>query len=88
MRWDDVVELAPAFAGELDIELIEEMRLLVIGGTVFLGRAVVEDALARGHAVTVFHRGLHGRRCSGGRDADRRPHAATSPRWRAASGTR
>ena len=37
------------------------MRLLVIGGTVFLGRAVVEAALARGHAVTVFHRGQHGR---------------------------
>jgi nucleoside-diphosphate-sugar epimerase len=36
------------------------MRLLVIGGTVFLGRHVVETALARGHAVTVFHRGLHG----------------------------
>ena len=42
-----------------EIELIEEMRLLVIGGTVFLGRAVVADALARGHAVTIFHRGLH-----------------------------
>jgi len=28
---------------------------------VFLGRHVVADALARGHAVTVFHRGLHGR---------------------------
>ena len=24
MRWDDVVELAPAFAGALDIELLEE----------------------------------------------------------------
>jgi nucleoside-diphosphate-sugar epimerase len=35
------------------------MRLLVIGGTVFVGRAVVADALARGHAVTIFHRGLH-----------------------------
>lgn len=33
------------------------MRLLVIGGTVFVGRAVVEEALARGHEVTVFHRG-------------------------------
>jgi 2'-hydroxyisoflavone reductase len=37
------------------------MRLLVIGGTVFVGRAVVEAALARGDEVTVFHRGLHGR---------------------------
>jgi 2'-hydroxyisoflavone reductase len=35
------------------------MRLLVIGGTVFLGRAVVAAALDRGHAVTLFHRGLH-----------------------------
>jgi 2'-hydroxyisoflavone reductase len=36
------------------------VRLLVIGGTVFLGRHVVAIALARGHAVSVFHRGLHG----------------------------
>jgi 2'-hydroxyisoflavone reductase len=33
------------------------MRLLVLGGTVFLGRAVVEAALARGHEVTTFTRG-------------------------------
>jgi nucleoside-diphosphate-sugar epimerase len=37
------------------------VRLLVIGGTVFLGRALVEAALARGDAVTYFHRGRHGR---------------------------
>jgi 2'-hydroxyisoflavone reductase len=37
------------------------MRLLVIGGTVFVGRAVVEAALGRGDEVTVFHRGHHGR---------------------------
>jgi 2'-hydroxyisoflavone reductase len=36
------------------------MRLLVIGGTVFVGRAVVERALARGDEVTLFHRGEHG----------------------------
>src|SRR5205085_10021529 len=36
------------------------VRLLVIGGTVFLGRAVAEAALARGHVVTLFHRGRHG----------------------------
>lgn len=35
------------------------MRLLVLGGTEFVGRAVVEDALARGWQVTVFHRGRH-----------------------------
>ena len=36
------------------------MRVLVIGGTVFVGRAVVEAALARGDEVTIFHRGRHG----------------------------
>jgi 2'-hydroxyisoflavone reductase len=33
------------------------MRLLVLGGTQFLGRHVVEAALERGHAVTLFNRG-------------------------------
>jgi 2'-hydroxyisoflavone reductase len=33
------------------------MRLLILGGTVFLGRHVVTDALERGHDVTLFHRG-------------------------------
>ncbi|HVF06478.1 MAG TPA: NAD-dependent epimerase/dehydratase family protein [Frankiaceae bacterium] len=36
------------------------MDLLVLGGTVFVGRAIVDAALARGHRVTVFHRGQHG----------------------------
>lgn len=36
------------------------MDLLVLGGTVFVGRAIVDAALARGHRVTVFHRGEHG----------------------------
>jgi 2'-hydroxyisoflavone reductase len=35
------------------------VRLLILGGTVFLGRAVVADAVARGHDVTIFHRGTH-----------------------------
>ncbi|HEX3267758.1 MAG TPA: hypothetical protein VHQ98_07240 [Gaiellaceae bacterium] len=33
------------------------MRLLVLGGTKFLGRAAVESALERGHEVTLFNRG-------------------------------
>jgi 2'-hydroxyisoflavone reductase len=33
------------------------MKLLVLGGTQFLGRATVESALARGHEVTLFNRG-------------------------------
>src|SRR5712692_2186983 len=33
------------------------MKLLVLGGTRFLGRSAVESALARGHEVTLFNRG-------------------------------
>ncbi len=34
------------------------MRLLVLGGTQFVGRAVVHSALAEGHTVTLLNRGL------------------------------
>ncbi len=33
------------------------MRVLVIGGTRFIGRATVPELLRRGHDVTIFHRG-------------------------------
>lgn len=36
------------------------MRILVLGGTVFLSRAVAEVALAAGHAVTCVSRGISG----------------------------
>jgi 2'-hydroxyisoflavone reductase len=35
------------------------MKLLILGGTIFLGRALAEDALKRGHTVTLFNRGQH-----------------------------
>lgn len=35
------------------------MRLLIIGGTIFLGRHIVEAALAQGHTITLFNRGQH-----------------------------
>ncbi|MFI0737561.1 NAD-dependent epimerase/dehydratase family protein [Streptomyces sp. NPDC021100] len=35
------------------------MRLLILGGTEFVGRALTDEALARGWEVTVFHRGRH-----------------------------
>ena len=53
------------------------MRILMLGGTGFVGRAVVEDALARGHDVTIFSRGRSGAalfpqvpRLVGDRDSD------------------
>ena len=53
------------------------MRLLVLGGTVFVGRHVVETALAAGHEVSIFTRGQHGpdlfpdvERLRGDRDGD------------------
>jgi 2'-hydroxyisoflavone reductase len=53
------------------------MRVLVLGGTVFVGRHIVEAALAAGHQVTLFNRGRQGpglfpqaERLVGDRDAD------------------
>jgi nucleoside-diphosphate-sugar epimerase len=45
--------------------MVSTMRLLVLGGTRFVGRAVVEAALARGHEVTTFNRGRSGRDIDG-----------------------
>jgi nucleoside-diphosphate-sugar epimerase len=36
------------------------MRTLILGGTIFLGRHVAAEALARGHELTLFTRGRHG----------------------------
>lgn len=36
------------------------MRILVIGGTQFVGRHIVEAAIGRGHDITLFHRGVTG----------------------------
>ncbi|HEU0303348.1 MAG TPA: SDR family oxidoreductase [Gaiellaceae bacterium] len=36
------------------------MKILVLGGTRFLGRAIVESALEQGHEPTLFNRGLTG----------------------------
>jgi 2'-hydroxyisoflavone reductase len=36
------------------------MRMLVLGGTRFVGRAIVDQAVSRGHDVTTFTRGRHG----------------------------
>jgi 2'-hydroxyisoflavone reductase len=36
------------------------MRILVLGGTRFVGPAIVDQAVSRGHDVTTFTRGQHG----------------------------
>lgn len=35
------------------------MNILILGGTVFLGRHLVKSSLSRGHSVTLFNRGQH-----------------------------
>ncbi len=37
----------------------EHLKLLIIGGTMFVGRHLVDAALAQGHEVTLFNRGQH-----------------------------
>ena len=55
---------------------VARMRLLVLGGTSFVGRAIVAEVLRRGAMVTLFSRGRTGsdlfpqaERCRGDRDA-------------------
>jgi len=57
------------------------MKLLVLGGTVFLGRHIVAAAQAAGHRVTLFNRGRHPdvfpavEQLTGDRDGDLAPLA-------------
>lgn len=37
----------------------EAMKVLMLGGTRFIGRRSVELAIERGYEVTVVHRGVH-----------------------------
>ena len=62
------------------------MRILIIGGTVFVGRHIAEAAIAAGHDVTLFHRGRTGAdlfpsatHLTGDRDADLT--ALSTGRW-------
>ncbi len=44
--------------GTENVKVGKKHRLLVLGGTKFVGRALVEAALDRGYEVTLFNRGL------------------------------
>lgn len=48
----------PALVPGLSHGSITPKRILVIGGTVFLGPAIVQAALNAGHTVTLFNRGV------------------------------
>jgi len=43
--------------GVLAAHKAKPMRILILGGTAFLGPQIVEAALARGHVLTLFNRG-------------------------------
>lgn len=60
-----------------DNKAAKKQRILILGGTGFLGPAIVEHALARGHEVTLFNRGrtrpemfAHLEQLRGDRDGD------------------
>src|SRR5690349_10594367 len=48
---------APRAGGDGPTARPARKRILILGGTVFLGPALVEAARARGHTVTLFNRG-------------------------------
>jgi 2'-hydroxyisoflavone reductase len=37
----------------------KKMKILILGGTIFLGPHLIEAALVRGHQITIFNRGQH-----------------------------
>ena len=64
------------------------MDLLILGGTRFLGRHLVEAALGDGHRVTLFNRGLSGpdlfpevETIKGDREGDTGTYNATGPAY-------
>jgi len=49
--------VAPALGVRTAAVAAKPLRILILGGTGFLGPAIVEAALARGHSLTLFNRG-------------------------------
>ena len=65
------------------------MRILVLGGARFVGRAVVDQAVSRGHDVTTFSRGRTASRGPGPRrGTGTGPSRRTCSRWPPGTGTR
>ena len=51
------LRLSPSLAAEGDAAPARQLRILILGGTGFIGPHQVRYALARGHEVTLFNRG-------------------------------
>lgn len=52
------ISLAPGFvAPSYSNELVKPKRVLVLGGTRYLGPVIVDELLSRGYSVTLFNRG-------------------------------
>src|SRR5215469_311395 len=50
------ISACPQFLANAAFASLEPKRILVLGGTFFLGPAIVEAAIAEGHTVTLFNR--------------------------------
>ena len=57
LKWSFALLSAAALTGSALAEPVKPLRILILGGTGFLGPATIEAALARGHKVTMFNRG-------------------------------
>lgn len=57
LKGSALLAATPSLSGLRIDTSARKLKLLVLGGTVFLGPAIVEAALARGHEVTLFNRG-------------------------------
>lgn len=71
------VSSGPAASGDIGAPRAKPLRILVLGGTQFIGIHTTEVALERGHTVTLFNRGrsdpgtvLAAERLKGDRDGD------------------
>ena len=57
LRLSSLAASALALPALADTKPVKPMRLLILGGTGFIGPHQVRYALARGHRVTIFNRG-------------------------------
>ncbi|MCW5776799.1 MAG: NAD-dependent epimerase/dehydratase family protein [Phycisphaeraceae bacterium] len=75
--------VAPALAMRQPARIAKPMRILILGGTGFLGPAIVEAALERGHSLTLFNRGRTEQRTGHtfeGRERIEKRHGNRDPR--------